>query len=544
LERVFVALSTAQQRTNWRAFECREELLTRIVFGPEELRVAPPTAPVFQALAAVLASHNYVIHASDTSSYCCRAITGGSGPSLHSYGIAVDVNASTNPYKKTPDSRAVRFSQQATQEARARDVRLGIADTDMTPEMIADVEAIVTHSGKRALQWGGRWETIKDPMHFEITVTPADLASGIDPGSVAAAPGPVVSRPMSGIGGASMSGNFERCMIVVEKWEGNFDNDPDDPGGPTNMGVTQADLARARGHAVSVDDVRNLSRAEAREIFRTYYWNPIRGDELPLPVAQMCLDSAILRGVGRATKDMQQALNECGGSLAVDGQIGPGTISRAAMVDGKMFVSAFANIAEAYLRSRPGFPKYGKGWLNRLNDVRATAFSMVGLAPATAPHHRQDQAKTGDSGMPAPTNDLVTILQQVIAILQNTNVQPKPEPAPAPAQPTDQLRQLINILTALTGGSPPAQGPQLGPVNGALGDTIGNLLNGKKSAIGIIGSVLTGILGNTGLGTSLAGLAPAALTGLSGYALPIFLGMAAWGALGKMEKWSGASPSK
>jgi hypothetical protein len=82
--------------------------------------------------------------------------------------------------------------------------------------------------------------------------------------------------------------------------------------------------------------------------------------------------------------------------------------------------------------------------------------------------------------------------------------------------------------------------PPLGPVNGALGETIGNLLNGKKAGIGITGAMLTSVLSQvppgTGLGQVLTMLTPSA--GLSPYTMPIFLAMTAWGALGKMEKWS------
>ena len=85
----------------------------------------------------------------------------------------------------------------------------------------------------------------------------------------------------------------------------------------------------------------------------------------------------------------------------------------------------------------------------------------------------------------------------------------------------------------------------LGQVNGALGQTIGNLLDGKKTAIGLLGAVATPLLSKASetatLGPLLGALTPA--IGLSGFALPVFLGLTAWGVLGKMEKWShGTAP--
>ncbi len=82
--------------------------------------------------------------------------------------------------------------------------------------------------------------------------------------------------------------------------------------------------------------------------------------------------------------------------------------------------------------------------------------------------------------------------------------------------------------------------PDLGPVNGALGDPLGRLLNGYKSTLGIVGSVLTGILGSSsgeGILNSVATSIPA-LAGTSNVFLPLFLGLAAWGFLGKLEKWN------
>jgi peptidoglycan hydrolase-like protein with peptidoglycan-binding domain len=113
----------------------------------------------------------------------------------------------------------------------------------------------------------------------------------------------------------------------------------------------------------------------------------------------------------------------------------------------------------------------------------------------------------------------------------------------APADQLKQIAALVNAIVSQTGT------PALGQVNGALGDTIGNLLNGKKTAVGIGGSLLTTLLagvtsapGSGGL-AGLLGTVANAVPGLSSFTLPIFLAMTAWGVLGKMEKWSqGTAP--
>jgi Glycosyl hydrolase 108/D-alanyl-D-alanine carboxypeptidase len=335
--------TTAQQRVSWQEFECNEHKLVDMAFGPGRILVAPPTCDAWRALATVLRLNNYKIRPADTSSYNCREITAGSGKSLHSYGLAVDIKPSTNPFVLTLDGRAARFSNKATQDERAQEVRLGQADTDMTPQMIADVRAIKTKNGNVVFDWGGNWNDRKDPMHFEVDVSPADLQTGIDWNTVKGADGQPAADVAWGHEGeeapihvetfAGELGVFEKCYPAVEKWEGQFLNDPNDPRGPTNMGITQDELARFRERPVTQDELRDLTREEARQILRELYWKPIRADRLPLPVVQVCYDAAVLTGVRRAGRTLQEALNRQGNDLAVDGIIGRATIGAAREAD-------------------------------------------------------------------------------------------------------------------------------------------------------------------------------------------------------------------
>ncbi len=148
-----------------------------------------------------------------------------------------------------------------------------------------------------------------------------------------------------------------------------------------------------------------------------------------------------------------------------------------------------------------------------------------------------------------PQPNLAALIQQAMTFVQTINAAQSQPGAATTAQPQqDQLKQVINVLSALSGATsaPPADGspPPLGQVNGALGQTIGNLLNGNKSAIGIIGSLVTAVLQSAGPSIPLSSILPAigSTAGLGSVALPFFLAIAAWGVLGKMEKWSGASP--
>jgi len=180
-----MAKSTTQLRKLWKAFECRESAMVLIPFGPDKIRIAPPTAEAWEALASVMLHHGYKIRTTDTDSYNCRTIKGTNRKSLHSYGVALDVNWQTNPFIRHGTKRKVRFSDKPTQDGRAQDVRLGNSDTDMTPAMIEDALRISTKAGNRVFDWGGHFSTSKDAMHFELDLSPTELEAGIDPATVA-----------------------------------------------------------------------------------------------------------------------------------------------------------------------------------------------------------------------------------------------------------------------------------------------------------------------------------------------------------------------
>lgn len=119
-------------------------------------------AEAYQALNAILRAWNYAPKEGQTWGYNCRKITGGSGYSLHAYGIAVDINSLANPY----GARLV---------------------TDMPPGMVAQIKAVRTKGGHRVFGWGGDYGRNKDAMHFEVVASPAELATGIEPAATVAA---------------------------------------------------------------------------------------------------------------------------------------------------------------------------------------------------------------------------------------------------------------------------------------------------------------------------------------------------------------------
>jgi lysozyme family protein len=130
--------------------------------------------------------------------------------------------------------------------------------------------------------------------------------------------------------------------------EGGFVNDPDDPGGATNHGVTIHTLRRLgidvnRDTRIDVADVRALTRAQAVEIYIEHYFNRPGLGALPEVLQASCFDMYVNAGAN-AVKILQRLLTQMGYPCEPDGQVGPQTI-RAAQA---AFEAAPTHLADAY----------------------------------------------------------------------------------------------------------------------------------------------------------------------------------------------------
>lgn len=162
---------------------------------------------------------------------------------------------------------------------------------------------------------------------------------------------------------------FNEASLVVKAHEGGYGNDPNDSGGPTNFGITQSDLAQFRGHAVSADDVKNMSFDEAKLIYKKDYWDPLHLDQVLNPTIQTILfDQGILSGVGGCTKAIQQVVG-----VTVDGVIGPQTIAAINNMDpillSKKFIISLQNRYIDIVLHNNTQIKFLKGWIARTQDL-------------------------------------------------------------------------------------------------------------------------------------------------------------------------------
>ena len=127
-----------------------------------------------------------------------------------------------------------------------------------------------------------------------------------------------------------MKTTFDEIIEEVLEAEGGFVNDPDDKGGATNFGVTQQSYSNFLGSPASVDDVRNMTREEAKECYKKDFWIPAKVDLMPDNLKHLYFDMVVNMGRRNAGKILQQAVNTKKNSavLDVDGIIGSGSLSQ------------------------------------------------------------------------------------------------------------------------------------------------------------------------------------------------------------------------
>jgi len=173
--------------------------------------------------------------------------------------------------------------------------------------------------------------------------------------------------------------DFEFAVAHTLEAEGVFSDHPDDPGGATKHGITEA-VARRHGYTL---DMVDLPEEFARHIYREDYWDALRLDEVDSKyIAAEVFDTAVNMGPGPASEIVQRSCRLMGEhNLKVDGVIGPRTLGAVNSLlpryeahlyhclNGYQFIR-YVELFEANPADRRAFIK---GWMRRLARFPAMA---------------------------------------------------------------------------------------------------------------------------------------------------------------------------
>jgi lysozyme family protein len=168
-----------------------------------------------------------------------------------------------------------------------------------------------------------------------------------------------------------VSSVLEQALAFTFGNEGGYVNHPADPGGATNFGIIQRNLDQWNGAHPDLGfpgDVKNLTQEQAEAIYRADYW---RWDAIAAPaIAIKLFDIGVNCGTGTSIKLLQKAVNILvNPPIAVDGELGPGTLGAANTQGSDALMQALCQIQQDYYQAivdhNPTQSVFLKGWLTR-----------------------------------------------------------------------------------------------------------------------------------------------------------------------------------
>lgn len=166
--------------------------------------------------------------------------------------------------------------------------------------------------------------------------------------------------------------SFDVFLPILLRLEGGYVNDPDDPGGETNKGITMRTFQLCSHELLGLDptaeNLQALTDGQAGIIYRTLYWDKMSGDDFQFQdLANIVCDFFVNAGT-HATLLLQQILNDKGAHIIEDGIIGPATIAALSATDS---LAVYRQYKQGRINYYQGlgkkFPGFLEGWLNRVN---------------------------------------------------------------------------------------------------------------------------------------------------------------------------------
>jgi lysozyme family protein len=149
--------------------------------------------------------------------------------------------------------------------------------------------------------------------------------------------------------------SFDDAFKLLIGNEGGYSNNPRDPGGETNWGITKR-TAIANGYT---GEMRLLTLTEAKRIAKSEYWDKYHCDDFDPRLAYQIFD--IVYNGGYPIKWLQLSLG-----IAADGICGQLTLDKIKTVNILVLIAKINAYRLLYYTSLKTWPEFGKGWANRV----------------------------------------------------------------------------------------------------------------------------------------------------------------------------------
>ena len=171
------------------------------------------------------------------------------------------------------------------------------------------------------------------------------------------------------------SPEFKAGLQHVLREEGGWSHHSQDPGGATNYGITlrtfkaaiqKQIIAKPRGPLSTA--LKNISPSDVATIYHRLYWQKAHCAELSNPLGLIHFDAAVNHGVVRALKFLQKSVG-----AEVDGEWGPETQSKAEGANQQQAAQTYILLRKQHYQSLPTFNTFGRGWMNRLQNISKAA---------------------------------------------------------------------------------------------------------------------------------------------------------------------------
>ena len=161
---------------------------------------------------------------------------------------------------------------------------------------------------------------------------------------------------------------FENIIDGVFKWEAGYQKNTKDKGNfyegklvGTNFGISAPTLAEYLGRPPTSEDMQNLTKEEAKKIYKINYYDRYKIDKLPEDIQEIALHSVVMSG-SNGIKDIQKLIG-----VEADGGIGPNTLK--ALEKQKISNAELKNAILDRYKGYKNWDEFGKGWTNRYNDI-------------------------------------------------------------------------------------------------------------------------------------------------------------------------------